>query len=332
MIEIKNLTKIFKKPVREEGVLGMFKTLFSRKYTSKVAVNSISLTINDGEIVGYIGSNGAGKSTTIKMMCGILTPTSGNVFIDGIEPYKKRRVVSQNIGVVFGQKTQLWWDIPLIETFKVLKEIYQVSEQDYKERMDFLCETLGIKEFLNQPARTLSLGQRMRADLAAAWLHNPKILFLDEPTIGLDVLVKTKIREAIKVMNAKYNTTVILTTHDMKDIENLCSRIIMIEEGNIIYDGSLENIKHRFGDQRTVSVTLSNEVDVNTLEKFDGKVIYEANDNNLVIKFNAEEITLETIVDYAFHNLKALDLKVSEISIEDVVKTILQEQEGNNNV
>ena len=172
----------------------------------------------------------------------------------------------------------------------------------------------------------------MRADLAAAWLHNPKILFLDEPTIGLDVLVKTKIREAIKVMNAKYNTTVILTTHDMKDIENLCSRIIMIEEGNIIYDGSLENIKHRFGDQRTVSVTLSNEVDVNTLEKFDGKVIYEANDNNLVIKFNAEEITLETIVDYAFHNLKALDLKVSEISIEDVVKTILQEQEGNNNV
>ena len=284
MIEIKNLTKIFKKPVREEGVLGMFKTLFSRKYTSKVAVNSISLTINDGEIVGYIGSNGAGKSTTIKMMCGILTPTSGNVYIDGIEPYKKRRVVAQNIGVVFGQKTQLWWDIPLIETFKVLKEIYQVSEKDYKERMDFLCETLGIKEFLNQPARTLSLGQRMRADLAAAWLHNPKILFLDEPTIGLDVLVKTKIREAIKVMNAKYNTTVILTTHDMKDIENLCSRIIMIEEGNIIYDGSLENIKHRFGDQRTVSVTLSNEVDVNTLEKFDGKVIFKIILEGLVLE------------------------------------------------
>ena len=332
MIEIKNLTKIFKKPVREEGVLGMFKTLFSRKYTSKVAVNNISLSINDGEIVGYIGSNGAGKSTTIKMMCGILTPSSGSVYIDGVEPYKKRRIVAQNIGVVFGQKTQLWWDIPLIETFKVLKEIYQVSDSDYKDRMEFLCETLGIKEFLNQPARTLSLGQRMRADLAAAWLHNPKILFLDEPTIGLDVLVKAKIRDAIKAMTQKYNTTVILTTHDMKDIENLCSRIIMIEEGNIIYDGTLENIKHRFGDQRTVNVTSSYEVDVNTLDKFNGKVHYEAKDNNLIIKFNAEEISLETIVDYAFHSLKALDLKVSEISIEDVVKTILEEQEGNNNV
>ena len=332
MIEIKNLVKEFKKPIREEGVLGMFKTLFSRKYTTKVAVNNISLNIKEGEIVGYIGSNGAGKSTTIKMMCGILTPTSGSVFINGVEPYKKRRQVAQNIGVVFGQKTQLWWDIPLIETFKVLKEIYQVSDEDYKERMDFLSETLGIKEFLSQPARTLSLGQRMRADLAASWLHNPKILFLDEPTIGLDVLVKTKIREAIKVMNEKYNTTVILTTHDMKDIENLCSRIIMIEEGSIIYDGTLENIKYKFGDKRTVTVTLSYEVDVNNLDTFDNKVVYEADNNKLIIKFDAEKISLETIVDYAFHTLHALDLKVSEISIEDVVKTILQEQEGANNV
>lgn len=333
MIEIKNLTKEFKKPVRQEGVLGMFKTLFSRKYTTKVAVNNISLTINEGEIVGYIGSNGAGKSTTIKMMCGILTPSSGSVLINGVEPYKKRRQVAQNIGVVFGQKTQLWWDIPLIETFKVLKEIYQVSDEHYDERMEFLGNTLGIKDFLNQPARTLSLGQRMRADLAAAWLHNPSILFLDEPTIGLDVLVKERIREAIKMMNEKYNTTVILTTHDMKDIENLCSRIIMIEEGNIIYDGTLDNIKHRFGDLRTVSITLSYEVNANTLNNFDNKVIYEAKENNLIIKFNAEEISLETIVDYAFHTLKALDLKVSEISIEDVVRSILQEQEeGSKNV
>ena len=186
MIEVKNLTKEFRKPVREQGVKGMAKTLFSRKYTSKLAVNDIDFTINDGEIVGYIGSNGAGKSTTIKMMCGILTPTSGSVKIEGIEPYKKRMEVAGKIGVVFGQKTQLWWDIPLIESFKVLKQIYKVSDEDYKERMDFLSKTLDLDEFLSQPVRTLSLGQRMRADLAASWLHNPKILFLDEPTTGLD--------------------------------------------------------------------------------------------------------------------------------------------------
>jgi ABC-2 type transport system ATP-binding protein len=177
MIEVKDLTKEFKKPIRKEGVFGMFKTLFSRKYETKVAVNHINFTIHDGEIVGYIGSNGAGKSTSIKMMCGILTPTSGSVLIDGIEPNKKRKQVASKIGVVFGQKTQLWWDIPLIESFKVLKDVYQVSDNDYKERLEFLSETLGLAEFMNQPVRTLSLGQRMRADLAASWLHNPKILF-----------------------------------------------------------------------------------------------------------------------------------------------------------
>ena len=334
MIEVSNLCKEFKKPIREEGVLGMFKTLFSRKYTIKKAVNNISFTINEGEIVGYIGSNGAGKSTSIKMMCGILTPTSGKVLIDNIEPYKNRRLVAQNIGVVFGQKTQLWWDIPLIESFKVLKEIYQVSEDDYKDRMDFLCETLGIKDFLNQPVRTLSLGQRMRADLAAAWLHNPRILFLDEPTIGLDVLVKEKIRQAIKIMNQKYNTTVILTTHDMKDIENLCSRVIIIETGEIIYDGSLLNIKNKFGDIRTVSVSLNEDVDVLNLNNFDGLVDYTKNETSLDIKFDANKIEIDNIINYIFSSLKVVDLKIKEISIEEVVKSIFKEEEdrGKENV
>lgn len=327
MIELINLSKEFKKPIREEGVLGMFKTLFSRKYEIKKAVDNIYLEINSGEIVGYIGSNGAGKSTTIKMICGILTPSSGKVLIDGIEPYKKRRQVAQKIGVVFGQKTQLWWDIPLIESFKVLKEIYQVSDKDYKERMEFLSETLSIKEFLNQPVRTLSLGQRMRADLAAAWLHNPEILFLDEPTIGLDVLVKEKIRDAIKIMNKKYHTTVILTTHDMKDIENLCSRVVMIEEGKIIYDGSLSEIKHKFGDLRTITITLKNDVDLNELDTFGGFVEYQKKDSNIIMKFNADNITVEKVVDYAFHTLHAQDMKISEIGVEDVVKNILAEQE-----
>ena len=308
----------------------MLKTLFSTKYEEIVAVNDISLHISDGEIVGYIGSNGAGKSTTIKMMCGILTPTSGKVLIDGVEPYRNRRKVASKIGVVFGQKTQLWWDIPLIESFKVLKEIYQISDADYKERMDFLCETLGIRDFLNQAVRTLSLGQRMRADLAAAWLHNPSILFLDEPTIGLDVLVKKRIREAIKAMNAKYNTTVILTTHDMQDIEDLCSRIVLIEKGVIIYDGPLAEIKHRFGDLRTLTVNPKVEYKLDELNTFDGKLSYEQQDSNLLLKFNADELMMEQVIDYAFHTLKSADLKVSEITIEDVVRSILQEQEEQN--
>ena len=329
MIELKNLTKFFKKPIRKEGLLGMFSTLFSRKYEEKVAVNDISLTIADGEIIGYIGANGAGKSTTVKMMCGILTPTSGAVYIDGEEPYKKRRRIARKIGVVFGQKTQLWWDIPLIESFKVLKEIYQVDDKSYGERMEFLSSVLGIDEFLNQPVRTLSLGQRMRADLAAAWLHNPEILFLDEPTIGLDVLVKEKIRKAIKTMNATYGTTVILTTHDMKDIENLCSRIVMIEEGNIIYDGPLSSIKNKFGDVRTVFITLQSEPVLSALETFDGRATYKWQDNGLYIKFNAEKLPVEAVVDYAFHTLKATDFKITEISIEDVVKVILDRGDEN---
>ena len=323
MIEVKNLTKEFKKPVRKQGVWGMITTLFSKEYETKVAVNDVSFTIHDGEIVGYIGSNGAGKSTTIKMMCGILNPTSGEVRIDGEMPYKKRMQVAEKIGVVFGQKTQLWWDIPLIESFKVLKEIYRVSDEEYEERMEFLCETLDLKEFLSQPVRTLSLGQRMRADLAASWLHNPNILFLDEPTIGLDVWVKEKIRQAIKTMNEKYNTTVILTTHDMQDIENLCSRIIIIEEGKVIYDGSLENIKHRFGNIRTVELRLKNRPKLEILDTFGGKATYEWEEEKLYIKFDADLLELETVVKYAFGTLKAVDMQISEINIEDVVKDIM---------
>lgn len=328
MIEVSNLTKEFRKPVRGQGVKGMARTLFSKKYETKIAVNDINFKINDGEIVGYIGSNGAGKSTTIKMMCGILTPSKGSVKIDGLEPYKDRMTVASKIGVVFGQKTQLWWDIPLVESFKVLKEIYRVSDEDYKERMDFLCKTLNIDEFLSQPVRTLSLGQRMRADLAASWLHNPRILFLDEPTIGLDVWVKEKIRKAIKTMNEKYNTTVILTTHDMQDIENLCSRIVMIEKGEIIYDGAIEDIRHTFGNIRTIALTLKDEPDISKLDDFGKLASYEWKDQKLYIKFDADDLELKNVVNYAFGNLNAQDMQISEINIEDVVKSIMARGEA----
>ena len=327
MIEVKNLTKVFKKPIRGKGIGGMIATLFSRKYKETRAVDDVSFDIPEGEIIGYIGSNGAGKSTTIKMMCGILTPTSGKVLIDGKEPYLKRRLIAKDIGVVFGQKTQLWWDIPLIESFKVLKEIYQVSDKDYEERMEFFNSVLDINEFLSQPVRTLSLGQRMRADLAASMLHNPKILFLDEPTIGMDVLVKEKIRLAIHALNNKYNTTVVLTTHDMADIENLCTRIIMIEKGKIIYDGPLKSIKRRFGNIKTLTLTIPPNINPKEVEKYSKDVEMFMDEDKVVLRFDADKVVLEQIVQYAFSKFHAIDMKIADISIEDVVKKILSQQE-----
>ncbi|MGM9808723.1 MAG: ATP-binding cassette domain-containing protein [Bacilli bacterium] len=331
MIVVENLEKIFKKPIRKPGIIGMFKTLFSRKYETKVAVNKINFTINEGEIVGYIGSNGAGKSTTIKMMCGILNPTSGKVLINGIEPYKKRQTVAKQIGVVFGQKTQLWWDIPLIESFNVLKEIYLISDEEYKERFDFLQEVLDIKDFINQPVRTLSLGQRMRADLAASLLHNPKILFLDEPTIGLDVLVKEKIRNAILMMNKKYNTTVILTTHDMSDIEMLCNRIIMIEKGNIIYDGSLKDIKNKFGDLRTLNIQLdTTSINLDELKTFNDQVNYEFENGTLIAKFDAAKVSLDKVINEILKKFTIKDMKIKELTIEDIAKEMYRKDEDEN--
>ena len=254
MIEVKHISKDFVSQKKYPGFKGAIKGLFSAEKVVKKAVDDISFTIQDGEIVGYIGSNGAGKSTTIKMMTGILSPTRGECLINGVDPNKKRKANAQNIGVVFGQRTQLWWDLPLSESFTILKEIYNVSDQEYKERMEFLNRVLELQEFFDRPVRTLSLGQRMRADLGAALLHNPKVLYLDEPTIGLDLVVKDNIRSAIKEINEKFNTTVILTTHDIGDIEELCSRIIIIDDGKKIYDGSLEALKDTYGTKRKVSM------------------------------------------------------------------------------
>lgn len=254
MIKVDHIHKDFVSPKKYPGFRGAVKGLFSNEKVIKKAVDDISFTIEKGEIVGYIGSNGAGKSTTIKMMTGILTPTKGSCEVAGINPSRNRKENAQNIGVVFGQRTQLWWDLPLSESFTILKEIYNVSDEMFQAQMDFLNRVLGLPEFFDRPVRTLSLGQRMRADLGAALLHNPKVLYLDEPTIGLDLVVKDNIRKAIREINEKYQTTVILTTHDIGDIEELCSRIIIIDEGKKIYDGSLAALKEIYGTKRTVTV------------------------------------------------------------------------------
>ena len=324
IISVRELSKTFKKPLREGGLKGMVKSLFSRKYEEIKAVDGISFDIEEGEIVGYIGANGAGKSTTIKMMCGILHPTGGSVTVDGMDFEKNRQKINRGMGVVFGQKTQLWWDIPLIETFKILKSIYEVPDEEYQERFEYLCELLDMKPFLTQTVRSLSLGQRMRADFAAALIHSPKIVYLDEPTIGLDVLVKDKIRSAIKELNKKYHTTVILTTHDMKDIEELCNRIIIIDKGRILYDGSLANIKYRFGNTKTVFIPSNVEINEGELkEKFPGAAV-EDGDDRRAIKFSLNEVDLDDMLLYLINTYHIKDFKIEDISIEDITKQLYE--------
>lgn len=288
----------------------------------------VYLQKSKGEIVGYIGSNGAGKSTTIKMMTGILTPTNGTCQVNGIDPGKERKVNAQNIGVVFGQRTQLWWDLPLSESFTILKEIYSVSQQDYEERMEFLNGVLGLDEFIHSSVRTLSLGQRMRADLAAALLHNPQVLYLDEPTIGLDLVVKDNIRQAIKEINEKYDTTVILTTHDLGDIEELCNRIIIIDNGKLIYDGTLSELKDTYGTKRTVQIEVK-ELDKVTAEDYLETFRLKREDleittdhTSITFNFNKNSIGVSSIISKVMSLTEVKDIKIKETELSTIVKEI----------
>jgi ABC-2 type transport system ATP-binding protein len=332
MIKVENLSKEFKSNKKYPGFKGAIKSFFSREYIIKKAVDNISFEIEDGEIVGYIGANGAGKSTTIKMMTGILSPSSGTISINGLIPYEDREKNAKDIGVVFGQRTQLWWDLPLSETFSLLKDIYDVNDKDYKERMEFLNEVLEINEFILSPVRTLSLGQRMRADLAAALLHNPKIIYLDEPTIGLDVVVKEKVRSAIKEINKKYGTTVILTTHDLNDIEELCNRIIIIDNGIKIYDGSLSDIKDSYGYITTIEVQvkslkgnenfdINNEMNISK-ENLEMKVL----ENKIIIRFNRNFTNQAEIISKIISKFDVLDFSILETSIEEIIKKIYRKE------
>ena len=336
MIELKNVSKEFVSPKKYPGFKGAIKGLFSNEKVKKVAVDDISFTINDGEIVGYIGSNGAGKSTTIKMMTGILNPTTGTCVVNGIDPSKNRKENAQNIGVVFGQRTQLWWDLPLSESFTILKEIYDVSDETYEEQMEFLDRVLELNEFFDRPVRTLTLGQRMRADLGAALLHNPKVIYLDEPTIGLDIVVKDNIRKAIKEINAKYGTTVILTTHDIGDIEELCSRIIIIDEGKKIYDGTLEELKDTFGKRRKVTMEVRRPellkelnlfqkiVDVNSVQisENDYDSILDEDNKTYTVSFDKHRIQVPQILSAVMELTEVTDIKLQETELAEIVKEI----------
>lgn len=328
MITLEGVTKEFVTTKKYPGFKGAVKGLFTTEKVCKVAVDDISFHIDRGEIVGYIGSNGAGKSTTIKMMTGILTPTKGKCIVNGIDPNKNRKENAQNIGVVFGQRTQLWWDLPLSESFTILKEIYNVSDKDFKERMKFLNEVLNVSDFINNSVRTLSLGQRMRADLAAALLNNPKVLYLDEPTIGLDLLVKDKMRQAIKDINKQYNTTVVLTTHDLGDIEELCNRIMIIDKGKLIYDGGLQELRNDFGGKCKVQIDVK---DLGKIQKQDYYSIFglennqlkvESDGRSIIFTFNKKLYGVADVISYVMGQTEVKDIKIQETELSEVVKEI----------
>lgn len=331
MIRVDGLCKTFKAPKRYPGLRGAVKGLFSREYTYTTAVDDVSFRIAEGEVVGYIGANGAGKSTTIKMMTGILTPSAGRVTVAGVVPYENRMLNASRIGVVFGQRTQLWWDLPVSESLSLLRDIYEVKPADYQERLAFLNGVLELDEFMMSPVRTLSLGQRMRADLAASLIHRPKVLYLDEPTIGLDAIVKERVRGAVKELNRSYGTTIVLTTHDLADIEELCRRIIVIDRGRKVYDGTLPELRAAYGRGRTIRAHIAGFAAFDpaaldaALKALDPGASARKEGDELVARFDASATGIAKVVQALMAACEIADYTVEETPIEDIVKRIYAE-------
>lgn len=319
IISMENVTKEFIIYKREKGLWNSIKSIVKRDYITRTAVNNISFNIKKGEMVGYIGANGAGKSTTIKMLSGVLVPSSGTVTVEGRIPYKDRKNNAKIIGVVFGQRTQLYWSLPIEETFELYKKIYKIPDKTYQQNVEFYSGLLDLNDFIDVPVRQLSLGQKMRAELAVSLLHDPQILYLDEPTIGLDVVVKQKIRNFIREINKEKQTTVILTTHDMDDIEQICGRIITIDKGSKIFDGSLSNLKEIYGEGHIIIVEFQ-EANVQTLDP--RLTIIKEKDKKKWIKINKKEISVAEAISIITRNHDILDISLTEPSVEDAVQKI----------
>ncbi len=305
MIEVRDVKKYYKIAKREKGMAAAAGNLFNRKYETKRAVDDISFSIKKGEIVGFIGPNGAGKSTTVKILSGILYPDAGEVKVGGFIPYKQRKQYVKNIGVVFGQKSQLNWDLPLIESFELMKFIYKIPQKKYEENLRLFSKLLDMEEFINQPVRQLSLGQRMRGDIVASLLHSPEIVFLDEPTIGLDVVAKERIREFVRYMNETERTTIIFTTHDMQDIEKVCDRLIIIDKGKKIYDGSIEEIKNRYANIKTIELLLE-----------DGRKETKT--------FDVSKTPMSVVMESLFSEKNIKDITLCESEIDSIIRDIYE--------
>jgi ABC-2 type transport system ATP-binding protein len=322
IIETRELRKVFRSVKRIPGPLGALRTLFSRSFDERVAVDGVSMSLEAGELVGYIGPNGAGKSTTIKMLTGILVPTSGEVRVAGLVPYERRKENARNIGVVFGQRSQLYWDLPLIESFELLRAIYSIPLAQYKRNLDEFIELLQMDEFLRTPVRQLSLGQRMRGDFAAALLHDPQIVYLDEPTIGLDVVAKEAIREFIARINEERGATIILTTHDLADVERLCRRIVLIDHGTIIYDGDIERIKSEYGRYRTLVVRFEHAMGAPSLE---GAEFVEMEGTTARFRFDRNRERADLLIRQASERYSIEDVSIEEPDLESIIRRIYVE-------
>jgi ABC-2 type transport system ATP-binding protein len=321
MIKLQNINKTFKVAKRRAGLNHAVKALFSREHELVHALDNVSFKIQDGEMVGYIGPNGAGKSTSIKIMCGVLTPDSGECTINGRTPWKDRKNHVREIGVVFGQRSQLWWDVPVIDSFELIKDIYKVEQSEYKKNLNELTELLDLGEIVKTPARTLSLGQRMRCEIAASLLHNPKVLFLDEPTIGLDAISKIAVRQFIRNLNSEKNTTVILTTHDMQDIEALTDRIILIGKGKILLDSNLPELKNKISTQKTLIVDFIG----STPETNSCWEILDKREGRMSIRFDAQRHSVSDVITHISQNTSIQDISVSGISAEEMVASLYME-------
>lgn len=321
MIELNHISKTFRIAKRNAGMSEAVKSLFKREYTLVRALQDVSFSIDDGEMVGYIGPNGAGKSSTIKIMSGILNPDSGECVIDGITPWKKRKDHVRNIGVVFGQRSQLWWDVPVIDSFELIRDIYEIPPQIYSGNLNELTELLDLGEILKIPVRQLSLGQRMRCEIAASLLHNPRILFLDEPTIGLDAVSKIAVRDFIKRLNKEKKTTVILTTHDMQDIEALTKRILLIGKGRILLDGSLEQLKSRNSKIKKIILQYSK----GEFNLPNGISIVNNLEGRAELAVNTSIIGVPQAINYLSTTTEITDLSVSGTTADELVVSLYEE-------
>ncbi len=315
-IEVKNISKEFKVNKRSAGIPGMIANMFVPKYEIKQAVNDLSFTIEKGEMVGFIGPNGAGKSSTIKMLSGILCPDKGSISVAGYIPYKQRKSYVGKIGVVFGQKSQLQWDLPVIDSFELLRAIYRIPEDKYKKNLERFTEMLDMKGFLNQPVRQLSLGQRMRSDIVASLLHSPEIVFFDEPTIGVDIIGKETIRNFIRELNEQDKVTMIFTTHDMQDIEQTCKRIIIIDKGTMMYDGSLQDIRVKYGTTRRLIAEFNEEVVVEPISKV---AIENLGDRKMSFTFDNNVVDVNKLMHEILGKYSVRDITVAEPEIESII-------------
>ena len=323
MIVVEDLRKVFRVAKHHRGPFGSLRNLFSREHREVSAVDGVSFTIRPGEMVGYLGPNGAGKSTTIKMLTGILVPSSGRIEVLGLVPDRQRVQLAARIGVVFGQRTQLWWDLPLIESLELLRHVYRVPADRHAENLRAFRELLELDAFLGTPVRQLSLGQRMRGELAAALLHDPPVVYLDEPTIGLDVVGKHRIREFLRGVNRERNVTVLLTTHDMGDVERLCSRVMIIDHGKLLYDGGLAQIRDRFGTERVLVVDLAEDV-AGPLEVPQAEEV-RADGPRRWLRFSRGATTAADLIAAVAARYRVHDLTIEEPEIEAIVRRIYQE-------